>query len=1123
LLRRTFRGIVQLIGGLGAGLAIMIMVVAWQLSSGPISLGFLSPYIENAVNAEQKNYKLTMRDTILTWAGWKRTLDIRVLGVRILRVDGSSGGTLVGAIPEVSFSLSGQALVQGLLAPKSIELFGPRLRVRREFGGGFDIGFVDTETKSTDFAQRLLDQLQAAPDPKNVMSYLTRLEIISAEVTLDDQFLDRSWVIPSANVSLQRNVDGIKGRVNLELDVDGRQTEIILSGVFQTALKRFDLSVDFSEISPVAFSSIYYELGPLRAFALPLKGTVTAGVTLDGKVEWAGLDLIGGKGILNVPAPIQQTLAVDKVVLRGRYDGSGDGFDLEELSLSLGDNGHLRLPLAGGHPMPLTSLTLKGKYLGRTQRLEITNADAELQGPTATFSAVIDGLSLFNGGGKAANISVDLKGELRDASVNQMKKYWPKSWGAKARNWIVPNITDGIVYQARAEMRLWSGDDDAFELVSLDGDIEVTGATVNYLAPMPAVRNVDAHMKFNEKAFNIFMTKGTSEKLTLREGTVNITGLDENDQYSDIKLVIEGGFADKLAYLDHKPFGYAQAIGIDPNTTKGTATTELKLKFLLEEATSLDTIEVTATSKVTGAAAAKALLGRDISDGELDIKVTKKGMDLSGTVNIGKIPAALLWRENFGDKPEFRRRYDLKTRITDSAQMAEVGLDVAPFTDKFVTGVIDADVRFTIFDDISRRLEVKTNIIDAELSAPLLGWSKRPGVPGEARITVDFEGDLIKDVPVFSVVADDLKVLGRARYSQGKNKGKQKGVLERVDFERITYGRTDVKGALISRAEGGWDVGVYGPSFEMSPIWDEIFNAAPVDEKEAGFKLPYLTMAVELENVWIGPDRKLNNISGTFAHAEDLWKTVLVKGEVGSSGKNKGDKKNKSFELTIRPGDDGNRVLVMTSNDAGETLKAMDLYENMVGGKLEIAGKYEDKSPGHPLKGKVRVTDYRVAEAPTLAHALSIMSLTGILEALDGDGLSFTNLDMPFVLGEGVLQIRDAKATGPSLGFTASGAIYTYADVLDISGTMVPAYAINSALGNIPLLGQIFTGGEEGGGVFAFNYSMSGSRSKPKVTVNPLSALTPGILRNVFDIFGTSGATPKKAGEVAKPNKPTAR
>ncbi len=74
--------------------------------------------------------------------------------------------------------------------------------------------------------------------------------------------------------------------------------------------------------------------------------------------------------------------------------------------------------------------------------------------------------------------------------------------------------------------------------------------------------------------------------------------------------------------------------------------------------------------------------------------------------------------------------------------------------------------------------------------------------------------------------------------------------------------------------------------------------------------------------------------------------------------------------------------------------------------------------------------------------------------------------------------------------------------MIDVSGTVVPAYAINSALGHIPVLGEIFTGGKKGGGVFAVNYTMSGPTDDPQVNVNPLSALTPGIFRNVFDIFG---------------------
>ena len=72
--------------------------------------------------------------------------------------------------------------------------------------------------------------------------------------------------------------------------------------------------------------------------------------------------------------------------------------------------------------------------------------------------------------------------------------------------------------------------------------------------------------------------------------------------------------------------------------------------------------------------------------------------------------------------------------------------------------------------------------------------------------------------------------------------------------------------------------------------------------------------------------------------------------------------------------------------------------------------------------------------------------------------------------------------------------------MLDVNGTVVPVYALNSALGRIPLLGGLFSA-ERGGGLFAVNYSVRGPFDNPAVTVNPLSALTPGFLRRLFRIF----------------------
>ena len=52
-------------------------------------------------------------------------------------------------------------------------------------------------------------------------------------------------------------------------------------------------------------------------------------------------------------------------------------------------------------------------------------------------------------------------------------------------------------------------------------------------------------------------------------------------------------------------------------------------------------------------------------------------------------------------------------------------------------------------------------------------------------------------------------------------------------------------------------------------------------------------------------------------------------------------------------------------------------------------------------------------------------------------------------------------------------------------------------LGSIPLIGDILTGGE-GGGLFAFTYTIRGSFADPSVSVNPLSVLAPGFLRRLF-------------------------
>jgi hypothetical protein len=71
------------------------------------------------------------------------------------------------------------------------------------------------------------------------------------------------------------------------------------------------------------------------------------------------------------------------------------------------------------------------------------------------------------------------------------------------------------------------------------------------------------------------------------------------------------------------------------------------------------------------------------------------------------------------------------------------------------------------------------------------------------------------------------------------------------------------------------------------------------------------------------------------------------------------------------------------------------------------------------------------------------------------------------------------------------------ASTLDLDGTLVPAYTLNGALGNVPILGDLLVGGE-GQGLFAANFRLAGQLDTPTITVNPLSPLAPGFFRKLF-------------------------
>ena len=198
--------------------------------------------------------------------------------------------------------------------------------------------------------------------------------------------------------------------------------------------------------------------------------------------------------------------------------------------------------------------------------------------------------------------------------------------------------------------------------------------------------------------------------------------------------------------------------------------------------------------------------------------------------------------------------------------------------------------------------------------------------------------------------------------------------------------------------------------------------------------------------------------------------------------------------------DRGGRRLTASVDDAGELLRGLDYVRSMQGGKLSVQAQYDDAQPDRPLVGSADIENFRIRDAPALGKLLQAMTLYGLVQVMQGPGLGFTRLVAPFRLTDDAIELADARAFSPSLGLTVKGRVDLDAEKIDMQGTIVPAYFFNSLLGNIPLVGKLFSP-ERGGGVFAASYTLRGRIEDPEVSVNPLAALTPGFLRGLFGLF----------------------
>jgi len=1029
---RISRTAFDIVGTLVVLTLIGIGILGWLLSQGPISLGFLTPLVERALSRGDDTLGVNIDDTVLTWAGWRRTLDIRVRGIHVL----GPSGRLMLEVPEASVSFSARALMRGMVAPTAIDVNGVKLRLVRARDGAIRFGFQDADAsaEADTTGPFLLQELLASPDPDRSLGYLQRLSILGADVEIADEASGRTWSAREAEIALLRDAGGLRAEATASIELGAKPSRVNAAGVFRTETSRMDLSVQLQELEPSTLAAFDAVLAPLAGIHMPISGAVTLGLDSDFRIVDARFNFTGENGRLAATSfDLPRDVSVRRFAVRGALPNGTRDVTIEEFTLDF----------AG----PLVTLT--GRLTGLGER-------ARAEGQVVA----------------------------RGVPTEDLRRLWPRDIGKNARDWIVENLSGGRINEARASFAAAEGAK-GWVVERVGGTLHAAGVDIHYLKPMPAIRGVEGRASFDAKRFDITTSGGSVGNLRVGEGKVQLYDLDTDIELAAIDLPITGPVREALTLVDGPPLGYLKKIDLKAEDFGGDASVRLALKFPLKKTLKVDELEVLTTAEVKNFTQRKAALDQDVRDGDLKVRVDGRGLDVSGRVIFGSVPATVEVRREFADNAPIIGRTRARGRV-GTAERKAFGFDFAEYVD----GPADLSVEY-----VERRGSRGEVVVDAVLTGARMmlepfDWEKAPGTPATARARVAIANGKAVSLPEFTVQAGDPK--GGGLVASGTVGLSEDGKsIARADLPSFRLGLTDVRASFLKR----------GPTLAFTAA-GRAFDVGPFqrDKSPRLADRPPLELHVDVERLYFDTDRLLYAVRFDGMRGNDRWETAELAARTGPE-----IGLNNNVSLVLQS-DAGRQTLIARIEDAGAFLRAVDITPNVVGGRIQVHGLTDSAKPGRPIVGKLRMSEFRTVRAPILARVLSVALLTGVLDSLSGEGIRFSSLETDFAYADPRLDIVDAKASGPALGVTARGTMNIDADTVEIDGTIVPANALNSLPGRIPLIGNILTGG--GGGVFAATYRVSGALGDPRVSVNPLSALAPGFLRNLFGIFSLPGESP---------------
>lgn len=1073
--KRTIKTVVVSIEIFLALVIVLLGLLFWRLSVEPLNLDFLVPELTHYFIPKESG--LTIRTDRIYLKAEKRKsglLHIDIEGLTVLKENGS----VLLDLPHVEISYGLRHLLAFNYMPTNVmiqkavlrAIINPDGRILIQDKAIHDHLLADDHTTSTSEtpliqearqtameAVKGLDQIEQkikeplvqketksvsegilVQDVDQLIHFLQefgRLELDQATIVLDDQKFNRQIVFPQIDLLWSR--EGFRNRVlrsDIKILLDQEEIEMTLNARLNRFTRKGSFEVTFQQLD----LSHLVRLDPLfRDLQLVLKGRVEGEIDLSQGME-----------------QIRKGLTALTVQIESQKGGT------------------VNLPAPLTNMYPVKSLLLKGEGTSGLESFQLKQSRIELAtGINATVQLDVDGLGSFLDTGDLSQIKSVLKARVLSVPMEEVPSVWPSALGPDAHEWVRKNLSKGEAPVSDFTLYFQGA-----ELVDLFGKVSFEGVSVRFLEEMPVVEKTGGTVLLYPDKVEIFANTGLLKDTRLVKADVLLTELQEDISKANITLETAGPVSDAIELISYPPLEFAQEFGLSAKQVGGTGTVSLNLKFPLIEALTPDQVRVFVDAHIQDGVFPTPLPDTAVEQGDFSLTVQNKGLQLKGTAMIKSIPVELSWNETFQKTADstIQSLYELKGTL-DHEQLKQL----VPESDGYYEGSFNLQTK--IMKDFQHRttIEGQADLTKGVLRLYPISYTKDKGVSGILLFKATLSDQNKLEEFSARLTADQEAVIVDAGLDLREN--------FLLSLHEVKAPFNQLSGSFLRKNDGSMKLQLKGKSLNLTDLFDmPCLKSAPENDKEETdgvSQIPNVQIAppdfeadIALDQLLMAENKPLKNVVLKLNRQGYFWKEFIVETDAKSP-----------LRIVY---EQGRKMLTGSTDNLGDLLSRLGVTERFFGGKLNIQAIQPSSGGFH---GMIDVRQFDLKDPGFIIQAVTIL---GIVDGIRGKPLAFKKAQIPFeITPYQTMYLSDSVAYGTTLGLTFRGRIGLSS--LDLSGSVIPAYAINSLPGRLPVIGGLFKDGV-GGGLVGVKYEVKGTPSHPQVQFNPLTSIAPGILGTLF-------------------------